>query len=890
MTVTSIVTTWVGGLFRHHTGRLLATMSGIALAVALVASLGSFLTASKTTMTDRAVSSVAVDWQVEVQPGSDPETVLKTVRSAHGVRDAQSVGFARSTGFRATGGGSVHDTGPGVVLGLPDTYRQTFPREIRQLTGATSGVLIAQQTAANLHVGPGDTITVNLPGAKPAQVKVAGVVDLPQADSLFQKVGAPPQSQPSAPPDNVLLLPTRSFDTLTAPVKAADPAAVTTQIHLTRDAPLPADPAAAYTSDAAAARNLEARTTGGGVVGDNLGASLDAARQDALYAQILFLFLGVPGAVLAALLTAAVAGAGADRRRREQALLRTRGLRPRQVAALAGAEAAVLGVTGGLLGLGVAAVAGRIAFGTASFGARGTSAGGWFALALVLGLLVAAGAVLVPALRDLRGGTVAAARRVVGRTRSPWWMRYGVDLILLTTSLLVFRASSGNQYALVLAPEGVASISVSYWAFLGPALLWFGSALLLCRLALLVLAHGRGFVARLTRPLTGTLAGTTAASMARRRRPLARAVVLLALAIAFAASTATLNSTYRQQAEVDAQLTNGADVTVTESPGVSVGPDGGSALKTAGVRHVEPLQHRFAYVGADLQDLYGVQPASIASATSLQDAYFVGGTAKSLMDTLTTHPDSILVSQETVKDFQLSPGDTLNLRLQDSRTKSLHTVPFHYEGVVKEFPTAPKDSFFVANASYVAKTTGSDAIGAFLLDTSGTGQQRVAAELRHRLGTSATVTDITHTRATVGSSLTSVDLAGLTRIELGFAVLLAVASGGIVLALGLAERRRTFALTTVLGATGRQLRGLVLSEAVVTTVGGLAGGALIGWALSQMLVKVLTGIFDPPPATIAVPWGYLALTAGAAAVAIGGSALNAARRSSRPPVEELRDL
>ncbi|WP_381791432.1 hypothetical protein [Streptomyces niveus] len=108
------VTTGVGGLFRHHTGRLLATMSGIVLAVALVASLGSFLTASKTTMTDRAVSSVAVDWQVEVQPGSDPVTVLNTVRSAHGVRDAQSVGFARSTGFRATGGGSTHDTGPGV--------------------------------------------------------------------------------------------------------------------------------------------------------------------------------------------------------------------------------------------------------------------------------------------------------------------------------------------------------------------------------------------------------------------------------------------------------------------------------------------------------------------------------------------------------------------------------------------------------------------------------------------------------------------------------------------------------------------------------------------------------------------------------------------------------
>ncbi|MFE9809679.1 ABC transporter permease [Streptomyces sp. NPDC005548] len=885
-----MIITWIGGLLRRRTGRLIATAFGIALAVALVASLGSFLTASKSTMTGRAVSSVAVDWQVQVQPGADPGTVLNTVKAASGIQRAQSVGFARSTGFQATSAGSTQSTGPGVVLGLPGTYRATFPKEIRQLTGATSGVLIAQQTAANLHVAAGDTVTVTLPGTRPVKVKVAGVVDLPQADSLFQKVVAPPQSQPAAPPDNVILLPAAMFDTLTAPVRAIDPAAVTTQIHIARNAPLPADPAAAYSSVTAAARNLEARTSGGAVVGDNLGSALDAARKDALYAQILFLFLGVPGAVLAALLTAAVAGAGADRRRREQALLRTRGLRPRQVAAAASAEAVVVGTAGGLLGVGIAALAGRAAFGTVSFGASTASAAGWFALALILGLAVAAAAVLVPALRDLRTGTVAAARKAVGRPRSPWWMRFGVDFILLAASLLVFRASSGNQYALVLAPEGVASISVSYWAFLGPALLWLGAALLLWRLATLVLAHGRALLACLARPLTGTLAGTTAASMSRQRRPLARAIVLLALAVSFAASTATFNATYKQQAAVDAQLTNGADVTLTQPPGVSVGPGAGAALKVAGVRHVEPLQHRFAYVGADLQDLYGVQPSTITSATSLQDAYFAGGTAKSLMAKLAARPDSLLVSEETVKDFQLTPGDTLNLRLQDSRTKALRTVPFHYAGVVKEFPTAPKDSFFVANAGYVAEATGSNAVGAFLIDTGGTHQKSVASQLRRHVGTSATVTDVTQTRSAVGSSLTSVDLAGLTRIELGFAVLLAAASGGIVLALGLAERRRTFAIATVLGATRRQLRGLVLSEAAVMTAGGLAGGTLIGWSLSQMLVKVLTGVFDPPPSAIAVPWTYLALAVGAAVTAIAAAAVNAARGSSRPAVEELREL
>jgi putative ABC transport system permease protein len=885
-----VIATWLGGLIRRRGGRLLATAAGISLSVALIAALGAFLTASKATMTSRAVSSVAVDWQVSVQPGGDPAAILQTISTTPGVASAAAVKFGRSTGFEATIGGTTQTTGPGVVLGLPADYRTAFPGEIRQLSGAENGVLLAQQTAANLHAAPGDTLTIGRPGSRPATVKVAGIVDLPQADSLFQKVGAPSQTQPSAPPDNVVLLPAQVFDQLMAPVAAADPQAVTTQVHVRRNAPLPHSPAAAFTSVVSAAHNLEAKLAGGGIVGNNLGAALDAARGDASYAQILFLFLGVPGAVLAALLTAALAGSGAGRRRREQALLRVRGLRARQVIVLAAMEAGVVGLAGGLLGLGVAAVVGMVAFGGVAFGAGGSSLL-WFGIAFAAGLLIAAATVLVPVLRDPRTGTVTEARQQIGRVTNPLWMRLGLDFVLLTASLLVFWASSGNNYSLVLAPEGVPSISVSYWAFFGPALLWIGGALLLWRLAALALAHGRKPLTWLVRPLTGTLAATTSASMSRQRRPLVRSVVLLALAISFAVSTATFNSTYRQQAEVDALLTNGADVTVTQSPGVVVGPDAGQALSAvAGVKHVEPVQHRFAYVGADLQDLYGVRPSSITAATALQDAYFVGGTARQLMDKLASQPDSILVSDETVKDFQLAPGDLLKLRLQDSKTKAFHTVPFHYAGIVKEFPTAPHDSFFVANSDYVARATQSNAVGAFLVDTGGKGQQQVASRLQQQLGATAKVTDLTQSRSQVGSSLTSVDLSGLTRFELAFAVLIAAGAGGLVLALGLAERRRAFAIASVLGAGRRQLRGLVLSEAAVVTAGGLAGGGLIAWLLSRMLVKVLTGVFDPPPSAIAVPWPYLSITVLVAVAAILAGALLSARRSTRPAVEELREL
>jgi putative ABC transport system permease protein len=57
-----------------------------------------------------------------------------------------------------------------------------------------------------------------------------------------------------------------------------------------------------------------------------------------------------------------------------------------------------------------------------------------------------------------------------------------------------------------------------------------------------------------------------------------------------------------------------------------------------------------------------------------------------------------------------------------------------------------------------------------------------------------------------------------------------------------------------------------------------------------MLIKVLTGVFDPPPDFLSIPWTYLGavliITIGAVALA-GALTLRTLRR---PAIEELRDL
>jgi putative ABC transport system permease protein len=881
-----VALTWLGGLLAHRRMRILSTALGVAVAVALLASIGTFLSSTTSRMTTRAVAGVPVDWQVDVQPGSDVGAVLHRVRAHHGVRQALPVSFATTTGLTARAGGSTQQTGPGRVLGLPAGYRTAFPAELRTLAGAPAGVLLAQQTAANLHAAPGGLVTIGLAGGHSATVRIDGVVDLPAADSLFQKVGAPAGAQPQAPPDNVILLPGSRFRSL---IRGAP---ITTQIHVGLSRDLPSSPSAAYTQVTGGARNLETRLAGAGLVGDNLGTALDSARQDALYAQLLFLFLGVPGAILAGLVTASIAAAGATRRRRDAALLRTRGASTQRLVRLALGEAALSGAVGVAAGLGVALAIGESSFGSASFGASTASAVLWAAGAAVAGLVVAGAAIALPAWRDARALTVAGQRSLVGRERrAPWWARYGLDFTALAVAAIVYWQASGNGYNLVLAPEGVPQVSVNWYALVAPVLGWVGVGLLVYRLADLVLARGRTPLARLLRPVAGELSPTVAATMGRQRRLLAKAATLVALTAAFASSTAVFNATYRQQAEADARLTNGADVTVSESPGVRAGPQAGARLaRVPGVRAVEPLQHRFAYVGADLQDLYGVRPRSILSAGKLQDGWFAGGSARQLMDRLAGRPDGVLVSAETVHDFQLHRGDLLRLRLQDGKTKRYTTIPFHYIGVAKEFPTAPRDSFLVANEEYVARTTGTDAVGAFLVQTDGSGPATVARRLRAIVGTGGAVTDIVNQRRVVGSNLTAVELSGLTKVELGFALVLAIAASGLALGLGFQERRRTFAIAAALGAGSRQLGGFVWGESLFVTAGGLLLGTATAAVISRMLVKVLTGVFDPPPDALAVPWGYLGAVAALTLVAVAVAGSVTLRVLRRPAIEQLRDL
>jgi putative ABC transport system permease protein len=853
----------------------------VAFAVAFLASLGAFVSASRASLTTRAAKSVAVDWQVQVTPQGSADEVVGALARVPGMRAVLPVSYASVPALSATTGGVVRTTGSAQVVALPPEYSARAPRQIRYLVGSRRGVLLQQQTAANLGVRPGDAIAVHAADGSLVTLHVGGVVDLPGADSFFQVVGTAPGVGANAPPDNVVVVPPSQFGSLTSGNL------VIRQFHVILDhGGLPSDPAAAMTAVTERANHFEAAVAGGALVGDNLSAALSGAREDAIYAQLLFLLLGLPGLALATVVAVLVVGLRGDRRRRETGLLFLRGATPRTVVGLVVGETVVTAFAGIVLGipLGLLAVHAALPAGT------GVSIG-WIVVACVAGAALTVATQLAPVVRAasrLRTEAVVQAVARVPSARQPWPLRAGLDAILLGAAAIVTLLSARGGYHVVVVPEGVPVASVNYAALLGPALAWPGLVLLAWRATAFVLARVTGNSAR-ERP--GAAPELVAATLRRRRQVIARGAAGLAAALGLGASTAIFTATYDQQSHLDVALTVGADVAASRAPGAAPVASAPAVVRRApGVTAVEPLVHRFAYVGPDLQDLFGIRPRTIDAVASLQNSFVPGSTIGSILRAMAKTPDGVLLSAETLRDYQLHPGDMVRLRLPIGPSGTYRPVAFHVVGQVSEFPTAPKDSFIVANASYVDQVTGSNAVSTFLVRSNS--PSATAAQMRAQLGPGWRVTDVVGARSTVttASGLAATDLGGLARLELGFTVVFAFACSGLALALGIAERRRGLLVLAALGANSRQLGRFLNAEGRALLAGGVVGGTVVGGVIGYLLVKVLTGIFDPPPDGLVVPAPYVA-GLGAGVVIVGLAVLAAVGRlASRAGPSHLRDL
>jgi putative ABC transport system permease protein len=894
--VVSVLRLVSAGLVRAP-GRTTVRIAVLAASVALLGGMLLFVGNSLRTMSTSAVRSVPLDWQGPVTSFARDAKVAAGVARQPGVRQASATATAPFAKATHRGAGGVTSAGKGSVLAVPPGYLNHI-KTFRFLRGGfkPGAIVLDQQMAATLKARIGDTVML-APRAStaPRRFRVSGVALVTAPDQLFQPLNPQLGPVPAQPPANVAILPIETFAKRFAPSlrtitpanigSSAQPGAqdgVQWQVQAQLgEVPLSGGSPSAALRRADRTRNRAERSLPGQVqFVDNLSDSLNTAAGDALYANTLYIMLAVPGALIALGLAYLAALGTIERDRRDLALMRARGATRRDLLKLAGAESLAIGLTAGLLGAGAAfaAVSLLVSGGAQLNGARSLTIVG---VCILLATVGAAAARLGASYSSLRT-SVLEGRRRTHREHKPLWQKLYADVIALAISGLIYTLTARTGFSAVVNPDSNPTLSLSIYMFFAPALLWIGATLLLVRLRGRVL----GWTAR--RAAGGratTMRGFLAASASRRGKAINRGLIVVGLLLAFGVNLGIFSATYDQQSKIDAQLTLGADVVATAPPEVAAKRGlAGRIGSVPGVKATTALDHSYAYVGPDLQDTYGIDPVTFTRATTLRDSYFIDGSAKQMMSRLASTRDGILVSKETITDFSLRQGDLLKLRVLDHRSGAFRVVPFHVIGVVQEFPSAPKDSFMVTNLSYLQAAGQGSGPNVVFAKTSGDSTavaKRVAAATR-RDGTK--VESIDQQTAQTVSSITTVDLTGISQIEEAFVILLSASAMGLFVALGISERRQEFATMASIGASLGEIGAFVWSEAVIVLGAGVLLAAGLGWLLSKMLVAMLTHVFDPPPDALAIPWGFLAALGAAATAATVVATALAARELRKLPL------
>jgi putative ABC transport system permease protein len=852
--------------------RTLSSIFGIFLAIGLLSSVLFFVGASARTMTQRTIASVPVDMRVQALTYDlDMAQVQAVLRRQPGIVDARLLTMSHFSGSRFVAGDKTYTTGPGAIIALDEAYLRSFPA-IRLVQGqlGPSGVVISQDMGTNLGVHMGDIITLTLPGTGPDyQARVIGIANMSRADSLFAPTDPRLQGVAFNPPANVIILPMSVFDAeLAARLRNAPPPpqpittggpgvvvqtdvlSVDRQIHLKINRSILAgDPTQAQMQTTLLRRELEKLYPGRVRVSDELFAAIETVKDDVLWAQVLFVFLAIPAIVLAAYLSRYASETMVTNQSQEFALLRARGATQKQILGIV----AMMSLCIALLGAALGVMAGILVI-IALFGPNSFALGNWrmwgstISICVLAGILIGTVSTFLPA-RNLISEEVVSGRRRAKREESrPLWARLYLDVAALTAAGIVFWITQVNGFHPVLNAEGNPTLSLSFYTFLAPLLFWLGSTFLLLRIATLMLRRSASLLGGLLRLPFGEVGRYAASTSARRAHVMSQAAVVVALALSFGCSISIFASTYAHQQRVDAELTLGSDVKVTPRSGHEMVSTYNTTLaRQPGVAASTPFKMTVAYVGTEIQDIFGIDVPTFRRSTNLSDSFFQGGTADEMMNRLATTPDGILISDEMARDYSIVTGDHVNLRLYNRVSNTYKDARFTVAGVALEFPTAPRDAFLVVNLPALVRATGDSSVSFFLLKTSDD-PANVAHTVQSRLGSDAVQTQsIGSVADKLATSLTSLNLSGLVAVEYVYTILIASAGLAVFLVALLGERRREFATMRAVGALGRQLGAFVVYEAGLIGLSGLVLGGMIGTGLAAMLVLILAHIFDPPP-------------------------------------------
>jgi putative ABC transport system permease protein len=850
---------------------------------------------------------------VPIQANGPTELTLEQLQariaSIPGVAAADGLSFVDLPpgSLRASGVTVSH---PVRVFGFDRRYQQHYP-SIRITAGSFRGgsALLSAEASQALSANPGASVELSLPGrAQRLSLPVSGIADLSQANPLFYSRNSTKLEDFLYVPDAVIVSPATFKNAILPAFQAVAAARGTTlksppvqEVDVTVErSRLQSDPARALAQTEAVARSIGQIAPGQDYLIDNISNTLKVAKDDAAVGKRMFLFLGLPGVLLAAFLAAYTGSVLVSTQRRERANLRTRGADRGHLLGMLLYRTLIFSGVGSVLGVGLGFLSVIAILGWATLSEAAASdllASGLIGVGV--GMFTTAVALYLPGRRSLRR-EIGQERREMTAASVPAWLRLRLDFALLAAAAIAeviafragaFDAPSGSVYA------GQA-VSLPSHLLLPALVAWLGGTLLSIRVF-------QGAASRLPVPAPPNfgplIRGTLSRSLRRRSWVSASGIVGVGLAVAFGISLATFSATYDAAKAADSKFVVGSDLRVTPSvlsPHPHP-PSFASRLQVPGVSAATPVVFKLensVLIGPhnrDLKDLAAIDPASFERVAPLSDSFFVDRSAAGAMAALQADPRGLLVDSETASDLSVETGDRVKVILARGTNKETQET-FRVLGLFERFPGFPQGTNLVANLGHYEQTTGSKRADFFLAqaaDDSHVGLARAVTSLKSGPGKQDPIKiDTTETTlAKDQSSLTALNVHGLVDLDSLYTLLISAAGIAIFVFGLMLQRRREYVTQLAQGMLIREVRTLVVGEAVLVAVCGLAAGLLVGGGMGYLLVHILRPLFILDP-SVTFPAGKIVTLAVLVIAATLASALSATMILRRlRPTEILRE-
>ena len=565
------------------------------------------------------------------------------------------------------------------------------------------------------------------------------------------------------------------------------------------------------------------------------------------------------------------------RRRPEVGALRAVGATRGRVIRLFLAEAVLLGLVGSALGIGL----GRLLANQALALVAGTVNSLWFplvpspvhldwrlaAVALAIGAGVALLSAVLPAREAAQVEPAQAVRR--GAHEHLRQLRRNRDA---AAGLVALLAACG----LARLP---ALDSLPLFGY-GAAILLVGGFALLMPLAMTGLSRVASAALGRMNSVAGLLAARSLAASLGRASVLAMA---LATAIAMMASVAIMVTSFRRTVDFWAAQTFRADLFIR-----SAGASGGRLPQAT----IDPLaiQAIAATPGVAAVDAFRAveitfrgNPAFVACGDwdvlrRYGNLMFLDG--RRAGEVMRPAPGLVVISEPFSLGNQVRQGDTVFLPTPAGDR------PFRVAGVYYDY-TSDRGYAVMDRSDWLRYGGGPEATSLAVYLQPGAGAERIRQTLSQRTASRALL--ITLNRELKASVMRIFDRTfAITWVVEAIAIAVAVLGIANALLALVLERRRDLGILRYLGASGRQLRRLVVFEAALLGLLACAVGLLLGVALSLVLIYVINRQSFGWTIQFSVPVGFLALATLAIYAVTCLSALFPARQAARiDPVEAV---